>query len=606
MGKIIGISFLLILFLSSCVKEEQAFTTFKGEMVYTFLEKDTTYSEFVKVLDRAGLIGMLSAYGDYTCLAPTNQALRRYYKEMGSTFTINNLTEGQIDSLAKTHILQNRYLTSNLSQGVMPSPNMNKRVIEIRFDENGRILLNDSSQIIWKDNEVYNGVVHGIDRVLSPSNVQLPNLIAANPNISIFSKALTITGLCDSIAPILDLNYKPTMSFKDPTNTFVIVNPDERRYSYSVLVEDDELLSANGINNLTDLIQRAKELYPTDSKYNEDYKDRNNSLNRYISYHMINKAIYLNKFFYTRNTNPGYAPDEFLETMLPLRLIRASRINAQITLNPNTRHSAHVKETGGSVTVNGVYHLLDNMLVYTQDVELMLQNTRIRFDASSLFPELTNNNIRCVEGVMKSNNSQGDRFGFEPGYLSNIKMSKDSRLVYMAGINGQFSSFQADFFSVLGIYDVTIRLLPVPPGTYELRYPYSAWPQRGICQIYIDNKPVGIPLNLMIPADDPRIGWLLDANTDDNGFENDKTMRNRGYMKGPNTIWWGKENKSQRNSSTNLLRIIGTFSFDKYEIHTIRFKSVTNDVQKEAMLDYFEFVPKSIYNPASGEPEGRD
>jgi hypothetical protein len=236
----------------------------------------------------------------------------------------------------------------------------------------------------------------------------------------------------------------------------------------------------------------------------------------------------------------------------------------------------------------------------------MLQNTRLRFDASSLFPELTNNNIRCVEGVMDVNNSSGDRFGFEPGYLSNFTMSTNSRIVYMAGIDGNFSSFQADFFSVLGIYDVTIRLLPVPPGTYELRYPYSAWPQRGVCQIYVDNKPIGIPLNLAITAADPKIGWLLDVETEDDGYENDKTMRNRGYMKGPNTIWWGKVNKTQRESSTNLLRVVGTFSFDKYEAHTIRLKSVTGDSQKEAMLDYFEWVPKSIYNPVSGEPESRD
>src|SRR5665647_1188437 len=43
--------------------------TYTGELVYSYLKKDTTdsYSEFVKYVDKAGLKGMLSAYGEYTC-----------------------------------------------------------------------------------------------------------------------------------------------------------------------------------------------------------------------------------------------------------------------------------------------------------------------------------------------------------------------------------------------------------------------------------------------------------------------------------------------------------------------------------------------------------
>ena len=234
----------------------------------------------------------------------------------------------------------------------------------------------------------------------------------------------------------------------------------------------------------------------------------------------------------------------------------------------------------------------------------MLQTTRIRFDIVSLFPEMINNNIRASEGYMTKNNGTGDRFGFESGYLSGIKSSSETRLIYMSAKDGQWGAYQADEFHGLGAYDITINLLPVPPGTYELRFGYSAWDGRSITQIYIDGKPVGIPLDLRITADNPKVGSILDAKTDDNGVENDKMMRNRGYMKAPNTVF--TQGAVLRDIPASLRRIIGTFTFTNYSTHTIRYKSVDGSTTKQCEMDYFEFVPKTIFNPASGEPESRD
>lgn len=601
--------FLLIILNYSCVEDHPALNTFTGDMIYSYLEKDSTYTEYVKIVKKAGLKGMLNAYGAYTCFAPNNSAFRKYYSKFGKNFSFDSLTAGQIDTLARTHIVQNKFMTTDLSNGVIPTVNMNKRFIEIKFSNdsitnNFIILLNDSSQIILRDQEVYNGVVHGLNQVLRPSVVQLPSLISKNPNLSIFAEALELTGLSDSLLLVTDLNYKPTKVFKDEYNGYEIVNPSERKFSYTALIEDNELLKANGINNLTELIERAKELYPSDSQYDNDFRNEHNSLNKYIAYHLVNKGVFLNKFFYTRAVAKGYTPDEFLETMYKYRIIRVSRISDEVTLNHESDQVVHVRKTGSQSTVNGVYHLLDNMLVYTNGVENMLQNIRIRFDIVSLFPEMTNNGIRASEGYMKVNNSSGDRFGFEQGYLTGITFNNFTRLIYLSGKNGQWANFQSDELMGLGSYDLTIRLLPVPPGTYELRFGYSAWERRSITQLYVDNKPVGIPLDLRKTASHPDIGYLPDASTEDNGYENDKMMRNRGYMKAPESyLVYGV---SARNNATTFRRIVGTFTFTEYAAHTIRFRSVVDDDLKQCMMDYFEFVPKSVFSPASGEPESRD
>lgn len=603
--------FLFTITLSTgCVEDiGDSYKTFEGDMIYSFLnKKPELYSEYVAIIDKAGLSGMLSAYGSYTCLAPTNEAFEAYYKSFGPNFNIDSLSAEQIDYLAKTHIVDNIYITDDLQDGVLPNPNMNKRYISIKFTSDSvtntfKIVLNDSSQIISRDNKVYNGVVQAINRVLRPSEAQLPELIKNNPELSIFAEALKLTGLNDSLLKIKDTSYKPTKVFKDEYNSYEIVNPAERKYGYTALVETDQLLSEHGINNLNDLIAKAKEFYPSGANI-ADYTNRENSLNIYMAYHLVNKAIYLNKFFYATDAIKGYTPEEFIETMYPNRIIRASKINNRITLNYKSSNVVRVEETGGATTVNGVYHKLDNLLVYSPSVEEMLQNTRIRFDIVALFPEFANNNLRASRGFMKTNNSSGDRFGFEDGYIEYISMSKDTRLIYLASKEGQWANFQSDELMGLGSYDITMRLLPVPPGTYELRFGYSANSNRSVTQIYVDNKPIGIPLDLRTSASDAKIGWLLDSSTEDAGVENDKMMRNRGYMKGPNTYYYGQT--IVRNYSGVLRRIIGTFTFTEYSAHTLRFKSVIENPQSQCMMDYFEYVPKSVFSPADGTPEVRE
>jgi hypothetical protein len=256
--------------------------------------------------------------------------------------------------------------------------------------------------------------------------------------------------------------------------------------------------------------------------------------------------------------------------------------------------------------VNGTYHVLDKLLVYDNSVEEMLSNTRLRFDVASLFPEFANNNIRCSKGVTQPVDlTWGDVYAFEPSYLPDCKISNDTRLIYLAGIaDSWYANFQADELKALGAFDITVRLLPVPPGTYELRFNYAANASRAVTQMYLDNKPQGIPLDLSIRAADPKIGWVADALTEDNGYENDKMMRNRGYMKGSDKWLYGGE--TVRNYSGGVRRIIGTYTFTEYGAHYLRFKSCTSDYSKQVMMDFIEFVPKSIYSPANGEPESRE
>ena len=140
-----------------------------------------------------------------------------------------------------------------------------------------------------------------------------------------------------------------------------------------------------------------------------------------------------------------------------------------------------------------------------------------------------------------------------------------------------------------------------------MRFSYQPTGGRGAAQLYWDGIPCGIPLDLRLNATDPLIGfeepgtnledYVLDPTTGTKiyGVENDKMMRNRGYMKGPDTYkdvlgtWYGK--KIARQSAQSVRRILGVYTFSKTQNHVFKVKAVR---EGQFMMDFLEFVPVEL------------
>ena len=77
-NKIVGVMLFAMLtplsplMLTSCSDEPDSeyFYTFTGEMMSDYLKNRPEYSEFAEIVERAGLMDLLAAYGHYTCFAP--------------------------------------------------------------------------------------------------------------------------------------------------------------------------------------------------------------------------------------------------------------------------------------------------------------------------------------------------------------------------------------------------------------------------------------------------------------------------------------------------------------------------------------------------------
>jgi hypothetical protein len=164
---------------------------------------------------------------------------------------------------------------------------------------------------------------------------------------------------------------------------------------------------------------------------------------------------------------------------------------------------------------------------------------------------------------------------------------------------GSYANYQGDEFIVEGKYDFQYRIPHVPAGDYEIRFGYPRGYYRGVCQFYVDGKIAGIPVDLRWSTDtDLIIGWVADTGlSEDEIKENDKAMKNRGYMKGPSSIILDKDSKgTMRDSEQSLRKIIGTYRLGKSD-HWLRFKDVTEGGTgklNQFDQDYIELVPTIV------------
>lgn len=613
----------IILTFSSCDDkiEDDSYYTFKGETMGDYISnRPGYYSEFSKLLEMTGAMGLLNAYGKYTCFLPDNEAMINFYHSRGK----DSLSDFATDSLKKIvydHIIKNFTVTSDLFvNGFIPYLTMSGRYIKIGFEPGNNTLeykVNTTSTIGIKDIEVHNGVIHTLDEVLSPTENTLVEAIATDKKFSLFFEALLATGLQQRISPVKDESYAPTESDLEDEGNFtgigsIIHVPKERKYGFTALIESNATYAKYGITTLDQLKAYASQIYdqiyPEDASVT-DITDSRNSLNRFIAYHLINKKI-SSKLFIEKYDNTGQYYEtkgethsiksqdmfEYLETMCLNTLIEVRTLRTTNEYNVfnmiNETGAIRLTDDFDNDAVNGVYHEIDGILAYTTDVDRMMSSKRLRMDAASFFPELTNNNIRVGHA---SPDYPSELWLFPQGYIERVKTSTTTQFGYF-NADDRFLDYQGDEVFLSGLYEFEIETPPVPAGTYEVRFGYQPTNNRGAAQLYWDGQPTGIPLDLRLLADDPKIGYIqpgFDA-TDPDGYENDKMLRNRGYMKAPanfqviNTAWYSGTGRMSRSA---IRRILGIYTFNEAGTHTFTVKAVRGG---EFMFDYLEFVPVEV------------
>ena len=262
-----------------------------------------------------------------------------------------------------------------------------------------------------------------------------------------------------------------------------------------------------------------------------------------------------------------------------------------------------------SAAMNGIYFYVDDLVAFDQKTQSEVQNKRIRMDFSTLFPEIITNGIR-LNGDPTKGYDEAERYGknyyFPQGYLKGVKVN--GYLLYRRPHN-HYRCFEGDEFNLQGDYDVSFRLPPVPSeGEYQIRLGYAPSDTRGIGQVYFDDMPQGIPIDMTKTLND--LGVPLANNysllSKDEKAAERKMLKNLNYYRGPMGAYMLQSGAHYYLGlhTSSVRRIICTVHIKPDEDHYLRFRNVSNNGSSELMLDFIEIVPRSVYGVTDeGEPE---
>lgn len=639
--------------------DESNMYTFTGQLMADYIDEDESLSKFSYLTTRVRLSessqstvhDLLSARGNFTCFAPTNEAVQAYLDSLYNTpnyditITPDSTAEFIVNNCLIDHKNSEALLSTSFIEGTIETQSFAGRFVTVNFDTiDGGTYIDKYSRIISRDIEVENGVVHKVARVVAPNVSSLSALIEATPYLQVFSNLLKLTGYDEVLAASFrDMDYEknhPETGLGTPTETgdTPVPCPEHRDMGFTAFVEVDSLIEKkfgitvqkeNGqITNWDQIFpiieQKCKEYYPNATS--SDLKSDDNAVHQFVGYHITDRSVPYNLinvhyneqgfgYRYPENLSidtwcyyPTLSQNRILKIMEG-KQINGKRINRYVSKRNLANFNEEVVERQGillsnygeNAALNGYFYTIDDILVYDDDVPNKVLNERMRYDLCDLLPEqMTSGYRRITSGDAQKG------LNIPNGYYENMTFTEESRVVYLSGYGGQWQNYQGDEYNIVGQYDVTIKLPHVPYyGTYEFRLGLQNLNTRGMCQVYFGTnknnlEATGLPVDMRVYTNHDITGFEED---DENGDEDvnteiEKRMRLKGYMKSPK--YFGPASSSAvssnyRNNERVLRGIVYTGTFDPKETYYIRLKSVLENTATQLFLDYIELVPKSVY-----------
>ena len=660
---------------------------FKERTIASYLTDHERFSEYVRLLkeqkvsevSETSVYQLMTAYGAYTCFAPTNDAIQLYL----DTLCIKGvIPKPSWDAFPNERVRDSiRYVI--VMNSLIDGKDANRKMFTVSEfpDNNEEFSLNTMADckisIVYakndpdscyidgvcpvsiknRDIECLNGFIHEVGYAINPTSETLGStlhLYATQPDCGYFimAKLVEACGLTDTLTAVKDYEYERlvktgaiTDSWWNNIGTWVVPQP-HRKIGFTLFAETDDFwtktlkkdLQAISIDDVRQWVA-SKGFYP-DAVNDENYKDQNNIINQFVTYHLLPMRLAVDKLVIHYNEK-GFNPKGRIKTptvpvwshyvtMGKRRLLRLWEsaeshgvfLNRFPVLDNSRRGTYHelscteenegifLKTDADSKLVklaNSIIYPIDKPLVYDSHVRKELMRTRLRYDFWDFAPEMITNDMRGMSYFMRYSFPADEIYPYFNDIFVN---TKDMTFYLLNGINQDWPNYEADEVLCEGIYDITFRLPPVPlSGTYEIRMGVSTEsPWRGICQVYYGEDryalaPAGIPVNMQLGGTDPLLRWEVDTEDDDYNAEVDKRMRNNGFMKGPeHFVEIPGGNQTGRSLAKTTRRILLRTHIDADKTYYMRFKSVQDKKDKQLFLDYVEWCPKEIYdNPNTPE-----
>ncbi len=297
---------------------------------------------------------LLTARGNYTCFAITNEAIREYLDTLVSQGLIEQPTwesfrdSSKLDSIRQVivknsiidggDIEDQRYtlaLFPTVSNSEFTLPNIHDNRLTVRWpdDQPDSVYINDVCAIdaYNRDIPLLNGVMHQIHKVIAPENRTAARFFQEvldnrKDGYLLFAKCLQACGLLDTLGAVRDEVYErlyqtkmiPDLekymskgfSDKSGNENSDALAPQHRKYGFTLFAETDEYWRSQGIDPLANdalsqlvqwIVDKGQSLSDENYSTDDDYTSPNNILYQWTTYHILPMRLAANKLVYHCN-----------------------------------------------------------------------------------------------------------------------------------------------------------------------------------------------------------------------------------------------------------------------------------------------------------------
>jgi uncharacterized surface protein with fasciclin (FAS1) repeats len=387
---ILGILITATLMVVGCSEQvdESARYVFKEETLISYMEKHAdTYSEYLDVLKKtpiseisfSSVYQMLTARGNYTVFAPTNDAMYKYLQDLCDEGLITEPTwDGFSNSKVRDSIREiiaynsiidggdyqcyETYTFPTQNNGELQIGNLKDRKLTVRYVEEypDSLYINYDCPLSIQNRDIpaINGVLHQMEKVIAPKDVTMADLLAEiidkkKEGFIVASRLALACGLRDTFSVIEDNRYRELYlrglipdfdgqaagwTFKSG-NTAPAYAPQHRYYGFTIFAETDDFWRKEigkepidiTCNDIQQWIYNNRQFSQYDVFTTDDnWESPNNLLNQWFTYHILPMRIAANRLVFHVNekdydqatgklTIPVY---EFYTTMGKPRLLK--------------------------------------------------------------------------------------------------------------------------------------------------------------------------------------------------------------------------------------------------------------------------------------------
>lgn len=144
-----------------------------GDTIVDVAAANPDFSTLVAAVQAAGLQETLSGEGPFTVFAPTNEAFEALPAGLVDALLLPENKE-VLTQILTYHVVSGEVMSSDIAPGDVPT--VEGEDIAITVTDNGTVRVNDA-KVLTPDVEASNGVIHVINKVLVPPNVDVSSLL---------------------------------------------------------------------------------------------------------------------------------------------------------------------------------------------------------------------------------------------------------------------------------------------------------------------------------------------------------------------------------------------------------------------------------------------